>query len=218
MPAATNHALDLIDEEFPLALRPLVPPALKRAYSAADRVMETTPFLCTPSGRYQRGDLIMKAAEWEFRRLIDAGSLPFDPAWESYAAPTGKHLVMRTKRARITINQIATPAKKPRPAKFRDNYGVSNMEYLWPEWNDEARAADDLKHLVLLHGYQELVFAKVALPHPTKRKLIEGTDNLMGLVHEVPDEQTGPREEGPADSPDPEAIDNLLRIIRDDRE
>lgn len=214
MPAA-NPAQELIDEEFPLGLRSLVPPALRRAYSAADQVIETTPFLCTPSGRYQRGDLILKAAEWEFRRLIDAGSLPFEPAWEPYAVPTGKHLVMRTKRARITINQIVAPEKKPRPAKFRDNYGLSNMEYLWPEWNDEARAADDLKHLVLLHGYQELVFAKIALPHPTKRELIESTDNLMHLLHEVPDEQNEPREEGPAESPEPESIDNLLRFIRD---
>jgi len=215
MRVAANPAQDLIDEEFPSVLRPLVPPALRRAYAIADRVMEE-PFLCTPSGRYQRGDLILKATEFEFRRLIDAGSLPFEPAWEPYAAPTGKHLVMRSKRARITVNQIASPKQKPRPAKFRDNYGVTNTEYLWAEWNEEARAEGSLKHLVLLHGYQDLVFAKIALPHPTEQKLIWGTGNLMDLLHEVPDEQRGPYEEGPAESPDPEAIENLQRIVRDE--
>jgi hypothetical protein len=52
---------------------------------------------------------------------------------------------MTSGRARITINQIAEPHAKPRSAKFRDNYGVPNTEYLWPEWNEEARRAAGLK-------------------------------------------------------------------------
>lgn len=218
MSEAANPAQELIDAEFPPHLRPFVPPALRRAYAAADRVMEETPFLGTPSGVFERGNLILKATEWELHRLMLAGSLPFEPSWEPYAVPTGKHLVMRSGRARITINQIAEPDGKPRGAKFRDNYGVSNTEYLWPEWNEEARRAAGLKHLVLLHGYQTLSFANVALPHPTARKLIWRTDNLLDLLHEVPNDQSGLGEEGPSDSPDPEAIENLRRILRDETE
>ena len=125
---------------------------------------------------------------------------------------------MTSGRARITINQIAEPHAKPRSAKFRDNYGVPNTEYLWPEWNEEARRAAGLKHLVLLHGFQTLTFANVALPHPKARQLIWRTENLMDLLHEVPEERAGPGEEGPSDSPDPEAIENLRRIIRDNDE
>jgi hypothetical protein len=91
MSEASNPAQELIDSEFPPHLRPLIPPALRRAYTAADRVMDETPFLGTPSGLYQRGDLILKAAEWELHRLIVAGSLPFEPSWEPCAVPTGRH-------------------------------------------------------------------------------------------------------------------------------
>src|SRR3954451_2626317 len=60
MADAENPAQRLLDEEFPPGLRPLVPPALKRAYNAVDRLIETTEWLDTPSGRFQRGDLIVK--------------------------------------------------------------------------------------------------------------------------------------------------------------
>ncbi|WP_156394111.1 hypothetical protein [Methylobacterium sp. Leaf94] len=220
MAEAENPAQSLIDEEFPIGLRPLVAPALKRAYQAADSLILRTEFLDNPSGRYQRGDLICKAAEHEFRRLIEAGSLPFEPSWDDYASPTGKHLVMRGKRSRITINQVDKPNTKPRRAAFRVNFGESNMADLFPEQNRAIREENEKKHIVLLHGHRNLTFATLGLPHPTRAKLIWRTPNLLPKVFEVADIPPGttspvPPEEGPTQSPDPEALENLLRLIRD---
>jgi hypothetical protein len=206
-----NHAQQLADEEFPPTIRSLIPSALRRAYGAVDRVMEQHPFLGTPSGRFHRGDLIVLATEWEFECLIEAGSLPFEPSYEHYAAPTGKHLVMRSRRARITINQVHSPNKKPRKAVFRDAFGTPNMEYLWPEWNAEEKDKKK-KHLLILHGYQDLEFANLAVPNPTVNKLIWWSDNLLKVPHAA---TVRGEEEGPADSPEPEAIENLIRLVRD---
>lgn len=90
MQEASNPARELIDEEFPEIYRPFVPAALKRAYASADQAIESIDFLGTPSAKFQRGDLIVLAAEFEFLRLIKEGHLPFDPAWENYASPTGQ--------------------------------------------------------------------------------------------------------------------------------
>jgi hypothetical protein len=95
MSIAANPAEDLIDEEFPSIYRPLVPAALKRAYASAEQAYDLLEFLGTPSGRFHRGDLIVLAAEFEFLKLIKESHLPFEPSWEDYASPTGKHLVMR---------------------------------------------------------------------------------------------------------------------------
>ena len=215
MTKALNPAKQFIDNEFPESIRPLVAPALRRAYTTVDSLMERVEFLSTPSGRYQRGDLIVKATEFEFYRLIMAGSLPFDPAWEDYAAPTGKHLVMRSGRARITINQVESIDTKPRKAVFRENYGISNMAYLWPEWNEAANFDGKRRHLLVLHGYQVLTFAGIGLPHPKRNRLLWYTENLMNMPHAVPDEFGQTKVEGPSESPDPEAIEELLRFIND---
>lgn len=215
MSVAENPARQFIDTEFPVHFRPLIGPALRRAYGAVDALMERVEFLATPSGKFQRGDLLVKATEYEFVRMIEAGSLPFDPAWEQYASPTGKHLVMRTRRARITINQVETMTTKPRKAVFRENFGLSNTKYLFDEWNDEAQSEEERRHLVLLHGYQKLTFANLAMPDPTKSRLIEWTDNLLKIAHEVPDQETEIKAEGPAESPDPEAIEDMIKFISD---
>jgi len=214
MPAPTNPALDLIQEEFPESHQRFIGPALMRAYSSASTVFELVEWLDNPSGRLQRGDLIVKAAEFEFNKLIRTGQLPgLDPAWEDYAAPTGKHLVMRTRRALITINQVASINAPPRNAIFRSNFGVPNGEYLFPEWNAEAKQESERKHLLVLHGYHDLNFAAVAMPHPTRHRLIARTDNLLDLA--AGDFGHHPPPEGPTDSPDLEAIEHVVRIVRD---
>jgi hypothetical protein len=213
MPIAANPALDFLDEQFPISVRRQVPVALRRAYHAVDDLMSATPWLMTTSGRFQRGDLIVKAVEYEFLRLAESGALPFEPAWEDYAAPTGKHLVLRNDQACVTINQIEAEGKKPRKAVFRHSLGLSNMPFLFPEWNQESRDRAGLKHALILHGYQDLKFAFFAIPNPDANRLIEYTDNLLKIPHPV--DLGGAPEEGPRESPDPESIDNLVRLIHD---
>lgn len=212
---AANPAEDLVDDEFPAIYRPLVPAALKRAYSSADDAYERLEFLSTPSGKYQRGDLIMLAVEHEFEKLIREGHLPYDPSWEDYACPTGKHLVMRSPGAHITINQVESPRKKPRSARFRDAFAVPNGEYLFADMNEELKQDASRKHIILLHGHGTLRFANLSVPHPTENRLIWWTEDLMKLPHEISSQNTHGGGEGPVESPDAELVEEIIKTVRD---
>jgi hypothetical protein len=214
VPDASNPAQELIDDEFPEIYRPLIPAALKRAYASADQAYDRLDFLNTPSGRFHRGDLIVIAAEAEFMRLMREEHLPFEPSWDDYASPTGKHLVMRSPGAHITINQVDYPHKKPRWAQFREDFGTPNAEYLFEEWNEERRADLSRKHILLLHGYGNLRFSNLAVPHPKMNCLIWWTSDLLKLAPE--ESGTSPvGGEGPTESPEPELVEEIIKTIRD---
>jgi hypothetical protein len=218
-----NPAEIFVDEEVPQSIRRLIPSALRRAYAAADETIERHAYLATPGGKYQRGDLIMLAASYEFEQLVKTGSLPFDGSWEFFARPTGKHFVMFTERARITTSQVEDPEKKPRPAVHRENYGELNERSLLPEINEErqrildALDKDQRRRLIhLLHGYHELTFAHITYPHPEENRHIFRSVNLMRLPHEISANPDLPPQEGPAESPNPEVVENIERHLRDE--
>jgi hypothetical protein len=212
--SAANPAHEFALTEVPPDLHPLIPSALRRAYAAADEIIERHPQLSTPGGKYQRGDLIAHAADYEFQQLIEVGSLPFEPSWEPYARPTGKHFVMRSPRAHITISQVDHPDLRPRNAVYRNRYAIPNAPYLFKTMNEEVEqdAARRLIHIV--HGYQILSFAHLTLPHPSASKNVWCSQNLMKIIHVVSSDL--PAAEGPSESPTPEAIENLERQLRDD--
>lgn len=191
----------------------MLPTALRRAYAAASRLMETEPFLATPGGKFQRGDLIAVASECEIERLIVSGQLPFERSWEPYARPTGLHLVIWTARARLTISQVVDADIKPRHAYFRDNYAMTNHRYLFDFMNEELDNRKERKHLLLMHGYKDLTFAHLAVPHAKKNQIIAKSPNLANLPHSIADDL--PQPEGPTDSPDPEALDAIRKYLRD---
>ena len=207
-----NPAEDFLDEEFPLRLRPLLPTAMRRAYAAASRVIDTISFLSTPAGRLQRGDLIALAAEYEIERLAKSHALPFEPTWEPYARPTGLHLVLRTSRAKVTVSQVEDGTRKPRDAAFRENYGMANKPYLFEYMNEEMHSEKETRHILLLHGYQSLDFVYLAIPHAERKKHIVRSSNLMMMPHTVASEAP---DEGPRDVPDLEAVDQLLQTLKD---
>lgn len=214
--AAPNPAEDLANEQFPTSCRQLVPAALRRSYAAADHAREVIPWLRSPSGDYLRGDLIRIAAEAEFERLVRTGRLPFDGRWEPYKRPTGKHFVMFSEKLRITINQVPLAGTMPRHAEFRFDFGMPNTAFLFDEWNTELARNSDRKHLLLLHGYQQLEFANLAMPNVLSKKIAWQSVNLLTIPHEIEGAQTTPAE-GPTDSPDPEALDDLIRAIHDSK-
>ncbi|WP_267355542.1 MULTISPECIES: hypothetical protein [unclassified Methylobacterium] len=218
--SASNPAELFIEEEFPQTVWPLIPSALRRAYATADRTIDHNPYLSTPGGMYQRGDLIMLAASFELERLVRTGDLPFDGDWEQYARPTGKHFVIRTKRALITANQVEDPAKKPRKAVFRMNFEESNQALLFQDDESErlkkieqAKQDGERRSLHILHGYQNLNFAHIAYPDPERNSHIFRTQNLMRLPHIAIGTLTPP--EGPTESPDPEILESIERHFRD---
>ncbi len=208
-----NPALDFLDEEFPADYRHFLPSALRRAYATANRLVEAEPSLQTPGGRVQRGDLIGHAAEWEIMRLVQSRSLPFDFSWEPFARPTGQHLVIWTRRGRLTISQVDDAERKPRSAEFRDNYAMSNQPYLFKFMEDEVKDKSRRRHIFLIHGYQQLAFVHLTIPHATADHHIAASPNLMTIPHIAAPEP--PKDEGPMQPPDPEATENLRRIIRD---
>jgi hypothetical protein len=208
-----NPALDFLDVEFPAAYRHYLPSALRRAYATASRLIEAEPSLQTPGGRIQRGDLVAHAAEWEIMRLVQGGSLPFDCSWEEYARPTGRHLVVWTKRGRLTVSQVQDADKKPRSADFRDKYAMSNQPFLFKFMQEEIEDASGRRHILLIHGYQELTFSHLTIPHAHANRHIAVSPNLMLIPHVATAEPA--KEEGPVQAPDPEATENLRRIIRD---
>lgn len=218
-----NPAEQFVDTEVPKKIRPLIPAALRRAYTLADEAIERFAFLRTPGGRYQRGDLIMVAASYELEQLIVSGSLPFDGSWEFFARPTGKHFVLRTERAIITTSQVEIPNKKPRFAIHRANYAELNERSLLDEINEERRLQqeaierDNERRLVhILHGYQSLDFAYLAYPHPERNWHIYRSPNLLNLPRAIDDPDGDlPPPEGPRDSPDPEALERIERHLRD---
>ena len=217
-----NPAGQFVDEELPNKYRPLIPAALRRAYGLANEAIERFAFLRTPGGRYQRGDLIMVAASYEFEQLLLSGNLPFDGEWEFFARPTGRHFVMRTPRARITTNQVEDPRKKPRYAIHRANYAELNDVSLFPDINEQRRLQreeierDKERRLIhILHGYQTLDFAHLAYPHPERNRHIYRSPNLLNLPRAIDEDGDLPPPEGPLDSPDPEALERIKRHLRD---
>lgn len=118
-----------------------------------------------------------------------------------------------TKRGRLTISQISDWRKKPRNADFRDEYALSNMRYLFKEMEEEIKTKSERKHLLLLHGYQELSFCYLTVPHGTLNRHLAWSPNLLKVAHVATPERA--KEEGPTDSPEPEALENLRRMMRD---
>lgn len=162
----------------------------------------------------------MVAVSYEFEQLVESGDLPFDGAWEFFARPTGRHFVMRTQRALITTSQVAEPKKKPRRATFRSNYAELNEVSLLHEINEEQRILREeaereggRRLIHILHGYQGLEFSYLTYPHPAQNRHIYSSPNLLAMPHIVSDL---PPQEGPSESPDPEALERLEKHFRDD--
>ena len=217
MAEATNPVEQFVDREFPIQFRHLLPSAMRLAYAKVDETIETLEWLQNPSGRYQRGQLIVKAVEAVLHKLACDGNLPFDAKWESYAAPTGKHLVLYGDQSRLTINQISEPKSKPRYAKFRSNFGIYNTALLFKEWNDEAERKDRMRHLLILHGYKDLTFVNIGFPHPDKDRLIYSTSNLVNMPHVAASGNESEQNEGPTESPDLETLEEIERFLRDNK-
>jgi hypothetical protein len=213
---ADNPAERFLNAEFPPTLYRLIPAALRRAYLAADAIMEQHPQFSTPGGRFQRGDLIAMCADYEFWLLVTSRNLPFvvSADWEDYAKPTGKFFVMRSLRAHITISQVSDPKRKPRFACFRHEYALPNGPYLFGYMNDEFEHDQERRLIHIVHGYQGLAFAHLTLPHPHNRGNMWISRNLMKIPHEVPNPL--PQPEGPLESPNPETIEIIERQLRDD--
>jgi len=122
---------------------------------------------------------------------------------------------MRSPGAQITINQVEYARQKPRWAMFRKLLDVPNAEYLFEDWNEKRKRDTARKHIPLLHGHGELRFSNLAIPDPTKNALIWWTDDLLKLPHEVAEDTTKAKGEGPTQSPEAELVEEIIKTVRD---
>lgn len=173
--------------QIPIRHRVLFPPVLKNAYAAAAAIAKAEPVLQEPSAEDNHGRVVSWAVDRGFRLLIESGAWPVDYRWAYFAKPTGRYLQVRLSHSVLSISQVADPTIQPRDVIFRQNARINNSEpyFLLPEF-DDTRMVAGLPSFLLLHGYQELGFAHIGVPHPVHRRdYIYRTPNLLNLPHEV---------------------------------
>lgn len=204
-----------IDEEVRPAHQADIPGALKRAYGAADALMNDVSFLKTEGGKFARGHLIQHSVDHQIVKLIQTGAWPFDFYWDWHAKPTGKHLKVLPRRTVITISQLQLQTQFPRHAWYRDNQRLNNNPRQFDLFEDQKSRLLDTRerpHLILTHGYQNLSFASICIPH--SRRVIwsyEGA-NLLTKLWQI--ESDLPPVEVPRSPVNPELTDELKEWLR----
>lgn len=182
-------AQQFLFDQLPVRQQTLIPPTLKNAYAAVEKLAAEEPILQVPSALDNRGRLIAWAVDLAFQKLIDSGRMNAEYVWRNYSKPTGRYLEIRLEHSVLTLSQVSTPHKQPRDAVFRENGRLNNQPFFdLEEFRDEYEVKG-LPHLLLLHGHQSLNFAHLAVPNSEhSRGLTYTTQNLLKLPHEVPTE------------------------------
>ena len=217
-------AREFIDEQISIAHQDMLPSTLRSAYTKVRSLAEKTDFLKTPSAIFARGHLVAWAAEFEIFRLIREGIWPYDCEWVSYTKPTGLYLRIDTGGAFVTVNQLVDMREGPRFAVFRNNAGLANYPFLPFDTFAREEEANDRKHLVIGHGYQDLNFVFIGVPKPKSKLWIDRTDNIIlrtapatetpSLDKEPPTDEGVP-EEGADITIDIELAEHLKKQMRD---
>jgi hypothetical protein len=163
----------------------LLPRILQRAYQAADLLVTENKILRCPSA--QIGHIRAWAADTALEDAIKSGEFPVEGyEWEWYVRPTGQFLQIYTKKALLTVNQLADISIRPRDAKFRENAGYQNQCFLFPELEVPKKSAGR-PHLILAHGYQSLSFIHIGMPNPEDNGVawLGITKNVLDEIHIV---------------------------------
>jgi hypothetical protein len=182
-----DHAQAFLTDQVPTHLRPVIPATLKLAYAAAARLIDGEPILQIASAVDNRGRIIQWAVDMGFQRACESGEWPFDFRWKPFEKPTGRYLEIRPSHSVLTISQVADPKKQPRDVHFRANKRLHTQGWLRglpnPGATDEQSG---IPHILLAHGYQELNFAQLGIPHESHRQgYICRTANLLLMPHGV---------------------------------
>lgn len=174
-----------LEDQFPEKLRTLIPPAIKKAYEAADSLALDSPILQVGSALGNSGRLRAWAADLAIERLIQTGQLPFDYDWANYAKPTGKYLRIRLESSLMSVSLVARPKKPPRKVIFRNNNALGNPQFdLFPDTQSEVKI-EGLPNFVLVHGHTKPDFAHIGMPNPNLNRWGYISSNLMSLPHQI---------------------------------
>lgn len=179
-------AMDLIEAEYPLTLRAVVPGICKRAYGVVDALAKENLLLQSPG--VQLGHLRAWAVEFALQQAIDAGEFRVAGyEWVAYEKNTGHFLRVHTEGAVLTTSQLVDPMRRPRRASHRQNASFNNQQCL-PGFEPEQAAGNP--HLILIHGYQNLNFIHFAMPNPDEADVpwLGMSRNLLSEMYLVTNE------------------------------
>lgn len=217
-------AKEFIDQQISITYQDMLPSALRSAYAAVRSLSGKADFLNTPPAIFARGHLVAWAADFQIFRLIREGIWPYDCEWVSYAKPTGLYLRIDTGGAFVTVSQLADMHEGPRFAVFRSNAGLANYPLLPFDTFAREAEANDRKHLVIGHGYQELNFVVIGAPKPRSKFWIDRTENFLlraapgvelPTFDGEPPDTPSVQEEGADITIDLELTEHLQKQIRD---
>jgi hypothetical protein len=183
----TVSAQHFLLDQMPMKNWPLIPTTLKSAYTAAGILIKQEPILQIESAVDNHGRIISWAVDVGFERLVKTGQWPFECRWKPFAQPTGRYLEIRLSHSVMSISQVSNPGKQPRNVIYRENGRLNNEPFFdLDEFKDE-REVHGLPHFLLVHGYKELDYAYLGVPHALhKRDYIYRTQNLLMMPHVVP--------------------------------
>ena len=188
----TVNAERFLLDQIPAVNRSLIPATLKTAYAAVGLLVQQEPILQVASAEDNRGRLISWGVDLAFERLIKTGQWPVECNWKKFAKPTGRYLEIRLSHSILSISQIANPKQQPRDVVFRENARLQNNQFLFP-WMTGPHEVSGLPHFLLTHGYQQLTFAHIAIPHAEHgRGYLYTTPNLLMMPHEVTGDEPAP--------------------------
>ncbi|WP_417814628.1 hypothetical protein [Thalassospira alkalitolerans] len=181
-----------IKDQFPEKSWPVIPRVLRHAYAAADALIKDSPILNVSSAQDNRGRIVTFAVDLGFERAIETAAINCDYRWQEFERPTGRYLQMRFSHSTASISQVPRPSRQPRNVCFRENARLKNqfdLDFL--EFREEKMRSEE-PHFLIIHGYQELAFAHLALPSSTSKSEYEWkSKNLMGMPHEIVAEGPG---------------------------
>lgn len=195
-------------DQIPLRHRRLIAPKLKLAYETVDGHIAGTPFLQVPTARDNRGRLLSWAVDFALKGLIESGEWPVDYRWQVFAKPTGRYLEIILPHSTLTVSQVAFWNEQPRDVQFRSNARMGNLQIRLPGFEEEEPEEESAGpiSLLLVHGYKELEFAHIGVPHAHHGNgYIYQTPNLQRLLYEA----------APPDVPPPESavdVDELMSL------
>lgn len=173
-----------ITTEFPMGYRALIPGILREAYNAVDELYLEHPIFKIKTA--VKGHVLNWAIDFQMKKIIESGVFPFEYSYKDYDVPTGKYMLIHLHNSTLSIHQVDHHTSLPRHSVYRNNLSFNNAPYLDLDGFQAEQEAKNKPHLIMTHGYKELSFCRLGMPHPVyKTSWLHKSLNLLSLPHIV---------------------------------
>lgn len=181
---------EFLEKEFPIKERSQLVPAVKRAYSLINELVQQNDFLNWKVGSDILPYLRNAAVEFEFKRLIDKKLLNLKYRIAMNTRRNCHHIEVITNQCIMTISQVPSKTSIPRKAIFRSNLSFSNQLSLLSIPGFYPEKEEDKYYVILTHGCEDSQnsktpeFVTLGLPYPNVLRWAETID-LIAEPHIV---------------------------------